>query len=226
MANPLIISRDQLEKFLPNHETIRSFEQLLKNVSIDTPESISEANNNASTAIALATAALSTLADVITALDYVLSSPVLDPLPEDENLIPPSNAGSLAEQDADDVDITGGAIAGASGAFTTISASAAVTLSPANANVVISPTGTGVVTIAPATAGTINNASIGATTPQAGRFTSVTVPGGAQFITTNTALNNGAGASAGTITNAPSAGNPTKWVGINDNGTIRYIPAW
>ncbi len=54
----------------------------------------------------------------------------------------------------------------------------------------------------------------------------VTVIGGAQAITTNTALTNGAGIGAGTLTTAPSAGNPTKWIGINDNGTIRYIPAW
>lgn len=52
------------------------------------------------------------------------------------------------------------------------------------------------------------------------------VPGGAAFIQTTSALNNGAGAGAGTITNAPAAGNPTKWIPINDNGTVRYIPAW
>lgn len=43
---------------------------------------------------------------------------------------------------------------------------------------------------------------------------------------TNTALNNGANVSAGTLNNAPIAGNPTKWVQINDNGTTRWIPAW
>lgn len=43
---------------------------------------------------------------------------------------------------------------------------------------------------------------------------------------TSVALANGAGAGAGTITNAPAAGNPTKWIPINDNGTTRYIPAW
>ena len=36
----------------------------------------------------------------------------------------------------------------------------------------------------------------------------------------------GAGASAGTLTNAPAVGNPTKWIPIDDNGTTRYIPAW
>jgi len=35
-----------------------------------------------------------------------------------------------------------------------------------------------------------------------------------------------AGASVGTLTNAPSAGNPTKWITINDNGTLRRIPTW
>ncbi len=39
-------------------------------------------------------------------------------------------------------------------------------------------------------------------------------------------LSNGAAAATGTLTNAPTAGDPTKWVAINDNGTTRYIPAW
>jgi len=52
-------------------------------------------------------------------------------------------------------------------------ASAAVTLSPANANVVLSPSGSGVVTIGPAAAGTMNNVAIGGTTPLAGAFTTL-----------------------------------------------------
>lgn len=43
---------------------------------------------------------------------------------------------------------------------------------------------------------------------------------------TSVALTDGAAAQVGTLTNAPTAGNPTKWVPINDNGTTRYIPAW
>ncbi len=50
--------------------------------------------------------------------------------------------------------------------------------------------------------------------------------GSATLLTTTTALTNGAGAGAGTLTNAPAAGNPTKWIPISDNGTTRYIPAW
>ena len=68
---------------------------------------------------------------------------------------------------------TVGATTAAAGLFTTLGASAAVTLSPANANVVLSPTGTGVVTISPATAGTINRMSIGATTTSTGAFTTL-----------------------------------------------------
>ena len=41
-----------------------------------------------------------------------------------------------------------------------------------------------------------------------------------------TAYTNNAAAAVGTLTNAPAAGNPTKWIPINDNGTIRNIPAW
>lgn len=48
----------------------------------------------------------------------------------------------------------------------------------------------------------------------------------AVLIRTYTAFTNGAGAGAGTLTNAPAAGNPTKWIPVNDNGTTRYIPAW
>lgn len=46
------------------------------------------------------------------------------------------------------------------------------------------------------------------------------------LIRSTTTLSNGAAAATGTLTNAPAAGNPTKWIPINDNGTIRYIPAW
>jgi hypothetical protein len=43
---------------------------------------------------------------------------------------------------------------------------------------------------------------------------------------TSVGLTNGAAANAGTLTNAPAAGNPTKWAPVNDNGTTRYVPLW
>ncbi len=36
----------------------------------------------------------------------------------------------------------------------------------------------------------------------------------------------GAGAQAGTLLNAPSAGNPAEWVKIKVNGDVRYVPVW
>ena len=73
-----------------------------------------------------------------------------------------------------------------------------------------------------------------AVTPSAGGLTIATTAAITADLTNNTGnlidssvgLTNGAGASAGTLTNAPAAGNPTKWVPIDDNGTTRYIPAW
>lgn len=57
----------------------------------------------------------------------------------------------------------------------TMTANGSVALSPLDANVVLSPTGTGVVTINPATAGTLNNVDIGGSTAKAGTFTTLTL---------------------------------------------------
>ena len=54
----------------------------------------------------------------------------------------------------------------------------------------------------------------------------LTVPGGSPLLRANAALTDGAGAAAGTLANAPSAGNPTKWIAIDDAGTTRRIPTW
>lgn len=35
-----------------------------------------------------------------------------------------------------------------------------------------------------------------------------------------------AGSGVGSLGGAPASGNPTRWLKINDNGTLRYIPAW
>ena len=55
----------------------------------------------------------------------------------------------------------------------------------------------------------------------------ITAAGGATpVLGTGKPVTSGSGAREGTLTNAPTAGNPTKWIPFNDNGTIRYIPAW
>jgi hypothetical protein len=64
-------------------------------------------------------------------------------------------------------------------------------------------------------AGTITIAGDNLTNNQAG-----------SLISSSVALSNGAGAALGTLTNAPAAGPPTKWIPVSDNGTTRYFPAW
>ena len=54
----------------------------------------------------------------------------------------------------------------------------------------------------------------------------ISTNGFAEMIGTTTAYTNNAAAAAATLLNAPVAGNPTNWIPINDNGTIRNIPAW
>jgi hypothetical protein len=66
-----------------------------------------------------------------------------------------------------------------------ITLSVATNITPANAAVTISPTGTGTLTLNPATASTINNMSIGATTALSGRFTDVTATTGNVVIGTS-----------------------------------------
>ena len=70
-----------------------------------------------------------------------------------------------------------GATSRGTGLFTTLGANSTVTLSPSNASVTISPSGTGNVVINPATAGTMDNISIGATTQAAGKFTTLSSSG-------------------------------------------------
>jgi hypothetical protein len=55
---------------------------------------------------------------------------------------------------------------------------------------------------------------------------SLTVTDGTNLITSTAAFANGAAAQVGTLTNAPAAGNPTKWIPISDNSVVRYIPCW
>lgn len=56
---------------------------------------------------------------------------------------------------------------------TSLTSTGTTTFNPLNANVTISPTGTGSVTINPTTSGTIDNIIIGAVTPKAANFTSI-----------------------------------------------------
>ena len=59
-----------------------------------------------------------------------------------------------------------------------------------------------------------------------GRVAAQITDSSSDLIKSSTTCSDGAAAATGTLTNAPTAGDPTKWVAIDDNGTTRYIPAW
>jgi hypothetical protein len=73
--------------------------------------------------------------------------------------------------------------------------------------------------------GAIDGTDVGDQTPAKGTFSHLT-NGDAVLMHMSVPLPNGAGAAAGTLTNAPVAGNPTKWCPFDDGGTIRYFPTW
>lgn len=52
------------------------------------------------------------------------------------------------------------------------------------------------------------------------------VSDGAAMIYSSVNFTNGAGVSTGTLTNAPAAGNPSKYLIVSDNGVLRAIPSW
>lgn len=110
------------------------------------------------------------------------------------------------------------------GHFTTLDATSTVGLSPANKDVTIAPTGTGKAVINPASLGTIDKMTIGATTPAAGTFTTITsATDGAITLTNQT---DGASDKTATMTNGPIVGNPTVWVPMHVNGKDGWIPFW
>lgn len=85
--------------------------------------------------------------------------------------------------------------------------------------------------IASSTVTTLNIASSGCVTFVKGQLrvdsAQLYVRGAANAIlSTLAAVTSGAGSSTGTLTNAPAAGNPTKWIPFDDFGTTRFIPAW
>lgn len=108
-----------------------------------------------------------------------------------------------------------------------------ITLTDGSGNLVTAGTGT-VSTVSVATANGVSGTVATATTTPAITITlgaitpsSVTVPGAAAAVlNTTTTVTSGAGSSAGTLTNAPAIGNPTKWIPFNDAGVTRYFPAW
>lgn len=174
----LKLTRNQLSAFLKDPKAITQFERLFDTVDVISPDGFSEVSIAAENAGSLAQQALDTLQRIENLLELLALSPIVETttddlvlppinqLPPEGDLMPPIQLGTMAQQQADRVNITGGVV----------------------------------------TAQLENNQTI--------------------LLKTTTALANGAAAAAGTLLNAPVAGNPTKWVAIDDNGTTRYVPTW
>ena len=134
--------------------------------------------------------------------------------------------GTMAFQDADNVDIDGGDIGDV-----TLSGTITVTAT-LNGGTYNAFTMTGSIT----NSGTISGGSISSVTLSSSTLSGNTVTGGTvdsdlsddtnELIKSSTTLSDNSGAAAGTLANAPTVGDPTKWVAIDDNGTTRYIPTW
>lgn len=177
MSDKIILTRNQLAKFLPTPEAIRAFENLFQQATQLTPSDIETVNQSietvsqsietvsisADSALNIASYALSVIENLSAALEDNLE--IIREL--DWNAIENKpTLGTVSSQDSSNISISGGSI------------DAALT----------------------------NNAT--------------------QLIATSQTLSNYSSDKAGTISNAPTVGNPTKWIKINDNGVSRYIPAW
>lgn len=191
----LNLTRDQLATFLKTPELVKRFEKLIQVVDEVAPSSDTvgisiQADNASATAnealahiIRLsqdaavgigsaeqkATQALDMLTRIANALEFLALAPVnpdrFGPT-EFLDLSPPSQIGTLGEQQSFRVNIKGGVVV----------------------------------------ARLKNNQSV--------------------LLESTSTLSNGSALAAGTLLNAPVAGDPTKWVAIDDNGTTRYIPTW
>lgn len=128
MPSKLGLTREQLRKFLSDHQSIRAFEELQEQVLVDTPAESDSSTNIANDALALAGAAFSQLMELISDLEQVLSAPANVDDVEPEDISPAIQVGTIAAQNADEVEISGGTIDGtaigattpAAGTFTTL----------------------------------------------------------------------------------------------------------
>lgn len=107
MREPLNLPRDLLAKLASgNHQSIKALERVLKDVGTTLPDEIESAQAQAVAALVVAQQALGSLADLIAALD---TAPAVVAPPADDQAEPsPQHLGTIAAQNHDSVDITGG----------------------------------------------------------------------------------------------------------------------
>jgi hypothetical protein len=199
----LNLTREQLGKFLPDHQSIRAFEQLFEQIDVTIPDVSDEVNNNAGIAIAAANAALAEVANIISQLQQVLNAPVPQPHIDPDDLAPRLEIGTIASQNAGAVAITGGSIDGVTFGATTPGAATFTSISYSGQLTSTVVTGTAPFVVASTTkvanlnvdlldgADWASPAAIGSTTPAAGTFTALTTNGTANVNLGTDATNSG-----------------------------------
>ena len=289
MSN-LQLNRQQLSEFLKNPQTIKAFEDLFLQVTTEQPSNVEAVQLAADNASAQAAQALTLVAELAAQIalamvpqeqprieDYFevprekIYEDVIDRVAEQivgDLYAPPTALGSVAEQNANAVKLTGGSIdgvnAGSNTALTYLRVVKALAGEVArfegdtnDAYVVVNQTNAAagtraVISLRKAngTMANISSGSVGDTNYEAFGASSnhVFYTAGTEraridatglkvanriiigdyscLIQTTAAMFNAAGASTATLTNAPVAGNPTKWIPIIDNGVTRYVPVW
>jgi hypothetical protein len=211
------LTRSQLAVALGNNQTVvRLIESLSGDVTGPLPTGIDDAQTTAAAAQETATAAQQ-LAQTLQALAFVLISASADA----------PNGVALAEGTGISVAVGEGAV--------TISLSVPVSVEnggtgadneqDARKNLGLGTMATQAANEVAITGGAIDGADIGDTTPAKGSFSQLR-NGEDVLLHSTVALSDGAAAAVATLTNAPTAGDPTKWVPVDDNGTTRYVPMW
>jgi hypothetical protein len=131
--------------------------------------------------------------------------------------------GKLVSPHLDALNSAGGSLRNASGTpqlqwggggGNNLTLDVAANFNPANAQVDISPTGTGTVRINPATASSMNNVVIGATTPLAASFTDLSVTGTTSF--------DGSQGTSGQVLTSQGSGNTPTWT-TPATGTVTSV---
>lgn len=109
MSNPSTrVNRDQLSQALNgNYSVIRAFEQLINDASF-APGSAEEAAALAGSALALAQAAVASLSAITEILSSLESAPSTSPYADPDDFTQCPHLGTIASQNHDAVDITGG----------------------------------------------------------------------------------------------------------------------
>lgn len=151
----LRLSRQQLAQFLPNHEAIKAFENLFVSVQETIPTNFDDVQTSADTAQIQAAEALAGLATIANSLSLLLSginseqqvqdnlAQLLEQQQNQDIFIPPFSLGTMAEQNADKVNIKGGTIANDISSFTGMAKQGSWTPTPTGLTVVGTPTYTG-----------------------------------------------------------------------------------